>query len=375
MAHILVNGISAKSGGGRSILTNFLTILKARGSLHNFTVIVPDDVSYGGHAGPSVQLLPIPWLSKTALLPVVNTLVLPKLVQRGGYDLVLNLADIPIPTETRQVFLFDWSYAAFPESIAWQRARCADNLKRRLKMHFFRRYLRYVDVMIAQGPAIRDRLQRLYGMSQLHVIPNAVALDNLSAGDPHDFALGDGFKLLCLSQYYSHKNLEVLIDVAELIRERSIDLKIVLTIAASQGPGARRLIKAIADRNLGGIIVNVGPVPMPRAPSLYQQTDALLLPTLLESFSGTYVEAMFHGKPIFTSDYEFANDVCHDAAFYFDPLNAYDILRVVSQAIETPELIAFKIAAGRKRLAAMPDWNQAFGAYMALIDSVLEDKK
>jgi len=372
VAHILVNGISAKSGGGRSILTNFLTMLNSKGSSHDFTVIVPDDASYGEHAGPRVRLLPMAWLSKTALLPAVNALVLPRLVRRGGYDLVLNLADIPIPTETRQVFLFDWSYAAYPESIAWQRAGWADSLKRQAKLYFFRRYLRFVDVMIAQGPAIRDRLQRLYGMSQLRVIPNAVALDNLSAGESRDFALGAGFKLLCLSQYYSHKNLEVLIDVAELIRARSIDLKIVLTIEAAQGPGARRLIEAIADRNLGGIIVNVGPVPMRRVPSLYQQTDALLLPTLLESFSGTYVEAMFHGKPIFTSDYEFAVDVCQDSAFYFDPLNAHDILRVILRAIENTEAIAYKIAAGRTRLDVMLDWTQAFDAYMALIDSALE---
>jgi glycosyltransferase involved in cell wall biosynthesis len=373
VAHILINGISAKSSGGQSILTNFLTMLNSRGSAHDFTVIVPNNASYEEHVGPRVRLLPMPRLSKTVLLPAVNALVLPRLIRYGGYDLVLNLADIPIPTETRQVFLFDWSYAAYPESIAWQRAGCADSIKRRSKLHLFRRYLHFVDIMIAQGPAIRDRLQRLYGMTQLRVIPNAVALDNLSAGESHDFALGAGFKLLCLSQYYSHKNLEVLIDVAELIRERSIDLKIILTIEAAQGPGASCLIEAIADRNLGSIIVNVGPVPMRHVPSLYQQTDALLLPTLLESFSGTYVEAMFHGKPIFTSGYEFAVDVCQDAAFYFDPLNAHDILRVILQAIENPEATAHKIATGRKRLDILPDWAQAFDAYIALIDSTLKN--
>ncbi len=372
MAHILVNGISAKSGGGRSILTNFLKVLNSRGSSHDFTVIVPDDVSYAEQASPRVKLLPMPWLSKTILLPAVNALVLPRLVRGGSYDLVLNLADIPIPTETRQVFLFDWSYAAYPESIAWQRVGCLDNLKRQSKLHFFRRYLSFVDVIITQGPAIRDRLQRLYGMSQLRVIPNAVALDNLSAGESRDFALGAGFKLLCLSQYYSHKNLEILIDVAELIREKSANLKIVLTIEATQGLGARRLIKAIADRNLGGIIINVGQVPMRHVPSLYQQTDALLLPTLLESFSGTYVEAMYHGKPIFTSGYDFAVDVCQNTAFYFDPLSAHDILRVILQAIESPEAITYKIATARQRLDAMPDWAQAFDAYMSLIDSILE---
>lgn len=372
MAHILVNGISAKSAGGRSILTNFLTLLKKINTSHNFSVIVPDYGSYGGLAGPRVRLLPMPWFSKAALLPAVNALMLPGLVRRGGYDLVLNLADIPIPTETRQIFLFDWSYAAFPESIAWQRASWTDNFKRRTKLYFFRRYLPFIDVTIAQGSAIRERLEALYGIRQIRVIPNAVALDSLSAGESHDFSLGTGFKLLCLSQYYSHKNLEVLIDVAELIRERSIDIKIVLTIEAAQGFGARRLIKAIKDRNLGGVIINVGPVAMPQVPSLYEQTDGLLLPTLLESFSGTYVEAMFHGKPIFTSNYEFAIDICQDVAFYFDPLNAHDILRVINQAIESPEVIALMIAAGRSRLEAMPDWSQVFDAYMAIIDSTLE---
>lgn len=375
MARVFVNGISAKSGGGRSILTNFLTLLNAKGSLHDFTIVVPDIESYQRHAGPRVQLLPMPLLSKTVLLPAVNALVLPRLVRRGAYDIVLNLADIPIPTKTLQLFLFDWSYAAFPESLAWQRAGFAENLKRRTKLHLFLRYLQYVDVMIAQGPAIRQRLQQSYKITDLAIIPNAVALDNLSTSEFYDFDLGAGFKLLCLSQYYSHKNLEVLLDVAELIRERSFDLKIVITIDAIHGPGARRLIRAIADRKLGEIIVNVGTVPMARVPSLYRQTDALLLPTLLESFSGTYVEAMFHGKPIFTSDYEFAIDVCKESAFYFDPLNACDILETIIHAIENPKVIECKISEGHKRLATMPDWNETFHAYMALIDSKLEELK
>jgi len=343
MSKILVNGISAKSAGGRSILTNFLAILNARGSVHQFSVIVPDAVSYCGHAGSNVQLLPMHWLSKQALLPAVNVLMLPLLIRRGGYDLVLNFADIPIPTETRQVFLFDWAYAAYPESVAWQRAGWVDNIKRRFKLRIFRRYLCFVDVMIAQGPAIRDRLQQLYSVDQLRLIPNVVALDNLSADSSHDFTLGSGFKLLCLNQYYSHKNLEILIDVAELIRDSSMNLKIVLTIEASQGNGARRLIKEITERNLGGVIVNIGSVPMSSVPSLYRQTDALLLPTLLESFSGTYVEAMFHGKPIFTSEYEFAFDVCQDAAFYFNPLDAHDIFRAITLAIRNPEKTSQKI--------------------------------
>ena len=327
MFRILVNGISAKSGGGRSILSNFLEILKSRDSSYTFSVIVPDD-SYSQYASDHIQLIPMPVFSHSYLLPFINSFYLPKFILKNSYDCIFNLADIPIPIKSKQIFLFDWSYAVFPDSLAWQRASFINTIRRRLKLFLFQRYVSYIDVVIAQSILIGDRLNALYNFSRLQVIPNAVALDNLNEGESFDYAFGSGFKLLCLSNYYSHKNLEVLIDLAELIRSKSLDIKIILTIDSAQGKGARRLIESIVDRKLDEVIINVGSVPMSLVPSLYQQVDALLLPTLLESFSGTYVEAMFHGIPIFTSEFDFAIDVCQDAAFYFDPLNSHDILSI-----------------------------------------------
>ena len=312
-------------------------------------------------------------MSNQALLPFTNALVLPKLARRLNCDLVFNPADLPIPTSIPQLFLFDWPYAAYPTSSAWGLGGVMEVVKRRIKYHLFLKYIKFIDVMIAQGPALRNRLTQLYGFDNIQVVPNAVSIDNISPINDKDFGLPDGFKFLCLSRYYSHKNIEIFVELAELVRTNNLDWKIVITIHPNQGLGARRVLEEISKRELEHIICNIGPVSMSDVPALYCQSDALLLPTLLESFSGTYVEAMFHGKPIFTSDYEFAVDVCQDAAFYFDPLNAHDIFRVIKQGIEKPEKIANKIAAGRKRLDSMPDWNQAFDAYIALIDSTLEE--
>lgn len=373
MAHIFINGISAKSGGGKSILTNFLTVLKSRSSHHTFTVLVPDVNSYQRFIDANINVIAFPLLSKQALIPLTTAFVLPRLVRRLGCDLVFNPADLPIPSDLPQLFLFDWPYAAYPDSIAWKRGGIVDTLKRRFKYYLFRRYLSFVNVLIAQGPALRDRLIRLYGVNNIPIVPNAVSIDNIDVSHSCDFRLGGGFKLLCLSYYYSHKNVEIFIELADLIRARNLEWKIVVTIHPDQGPGARSFLDEVSKRKLSHIICNVGPVSMGDVPSLYRQCNALLLPTLLESFSGTYVEAMFHEKPIFTSNYEFAVDVCQEAAFYFDPLNAHDILDVISKAIETPDVIEFKIANGRKRLAAMPDWNEAFDAYMALIETMMDE--
>ncbi len=372
MAHILVNGISAKSGGGRSILTNFLTVLKSRKPHHKFTVVVSSVSGYEKFIGENINIISYPILSKQALLPFTNAFVLPGLARKLSCDLVFNPADLPIPTDLPQLFLFDWPYAAYPESVAWRRGGLMDIAKRRFKYYLFRKYLKFIDVMIAQGPALRERLVRLYGFEAIPVVPNAVSIDNIMSSGGRDFCLSGGFKLLCLSHYYSHKNLESFMDLGELIRVNQLDWRIVITIHPDQGHGAGRLLNEICKRGLADIICNVGPVSMADVPSLYRQVDALLLPTLLESFSGTYVEAMFHGKPIFTSNYEFATDVCQGAALYFDPLDVLDMFQCIRLATDNPNLIVQKIVAGKDRLRSMLNWNQAFDAYMAIINGMLK---
>jgi len=375
MVHILVNGISAKSGGGRSVLTNFLTVLCSRPQTHRFTVVVPDSESYSRFASAGLAILPMQRWASAALLPFTTEFQLPRLFRALDCNAMLNFSDLPVPGIRHQVFLFDWPYAAYPESVAWRMGGIRAVLKRRAKLWMFKRNLGSISTFVTQGPAIGIRMRRLYGFDRVEVVPNAVSVDSLSSSPAHDFQLPRGFKFLCLSRYYSHKNLEVFIDLAERIRAARLDWKIVITVDPTEGPGAHRLLAQIGRRELGDIILNLGSVPMEYVPSLYRQTDALLLPTFLESFSGTYVEAMHHGKAIFTSRLEFAQDVCGDAAIYFDPHDSADIWRTLQAAIAEPEQLARKVEAGNARLAKFPNWDQVFDSCINLIEQDIQGRK
>ena len=46
------------------------------------------------------------------------------------------------------------------------------------------------------------------------------------------------------------------------------------------------------------------------------------MPTLLETSSATYYEAMLTNTPIVTTDLDFSHDACKDSALYYDPLDA-----------------------------------------------------
>ena len=54
-------------------------------------------------------------------------------------------------------------------------------------------------------------------------------------------------------------------------------------------------------------VINLGPVAHKSCPSIYSQCDFLFAPTLLETFSASYPEAMKMNLPISTSKYSFAN--------------------------------------------------------------------
>jgi glycosyltransferase involved in cell wall biosynthesis len=97
--------------------------------------------------------------------------------------------------------------------------------------------------------------------------------------------------------------------------------------------------------------------------------DALFLPSLMESYSGVYSEALLYERPIFTSNYDFATALLDNAAFYFDPLKPAHIAEVIEHAITHPELIEEKQLQARKLAASMPDWNEIAQQFSGLLNS------
>ena len=179
--------------------------------------------------------------------------------------------------------MFDWSYAAFPDSEAWKRASLLENLIRRSKL-FFNYLISYINILVVQTNVVGEQLKKIYKINNIKVISNTVSLDHLNQRINRNFKLNNCFNLLCLSRYYSHKNMEIFIPLAKLIISSGQNIKIILTISGNESSKAKSLLKKIRYNNLNSVIINIGPVLMEHVPSLYEQTDALIMPTLLESF-------------------------------------------------------------------------------------------
>jgi glycosyltransferase involved in cell wall biosynthesis len=367
VANVLINGISAKSGGGKSILVNFLNLLSKSNRTEQFIVIVPPGVGYLPYSKENIRIIPIKATNFSMFIYYISTVR--KIVKKYNISLIFNLADLVIPVSTRQIYLFDWAYAVYPESIVWKRMSKKEFLYRRFKIFLIRRFIHLPVLVIAQTKVTEHRLKKSFSVNNIAVIPNAVSLDHLTGGNYKDYSLPkEGIRFLYLTKYYSHKNLEIFLPLAKIIREQHLPYTIIVTIHASQHEKAKKMLDNLTNEKLNDIVINVGPVEMQDLPSLYQQSDALLMPTLLESFSGTYIEAMYHSKPIFTSDYDFAKEVCGDAAFYFNPLEAGSIIESINNAYQNPDLILAKTALGQERLNSFLSWQQVFDRFIQVIE-------
>lgn len=373
MHRIAINGINTKVGGGKSILFNYMRLLDRHELGDQYLLLTTKSGEFGwiGNKNITVVELPTYYASAFSSLIVYETLI-NNCLKKNKIDLVFNLGNLIINTEVPQIYLFQWPYAIYPENIAWKQMVWNDWVKRKVKLHFLKRNLHRPAVTIAQTALAKRALEKLYGLTSVEIVPNAVALDNMAAESGRKFALPPGKKLLSLTYYYTHKNLEILIPLAERIKAVERNYRIILTISGNQHPKARKLLCDIRDRGLEDVIVNVGPIDMVDVPSLYKQCDALLMPTLLESFSGTYLEAMFHGIPIFTSNLDFAKAVCSDAACYIEPHDPEDILSKLDSVLKNTHHIKSLIGTGHQVLRNLPDWPQVFSRYQEILRTELK---
>jgi hypothetical protein len=129
------------------------------------------------------------------------------------------------------------------------------------------------------------------------------------------FNYDDSFIFVVPCAYYPHKNLEIINKIIEYLNFNNFVVKIKFILTLDQDIFEKKFIKS-------EMIVNIGPVSGLDLINLYNNSNALFLPTLLELFPGNYLECMKLGKPILTSDLPFARDICKDAALYFNPLRA-----------------------------------------------------
>lgn len=364
---LVVNASSLKYSGARHVAFNVIREFGLREDMSAVHALVPAGRGYEALAGGKVRLHFIEsWLQFSAADPARQSR-LRNLCRLIKPDAMVNLANLPTRGVLNQFVLIHLPHITHMDHHVAARLSLSDQIKISSKLAVFRRNAKWASGYWVQTEAAQADLKRIYGLES-SIMQNAV---DTKIVDTHvSRSVTDGrFRLLTLSHYFPHKNLEIIAELAHSVHKRGLPFTFVVTLDPKTDRRTADFLEKVQWAVELGIVDNRGVVPTADIPALFANSDALFLPTLLESFSTTYAEAMRFGIPIVTSDRGFARSVCGPAALYVDPLSADAIEAEITRLAASPALARELVVAGRKRLSSFPNWPEVADAMIRDIRS------
>ena len=357
-----------KVAGGLSVGVNILKQLTHVAPHIHFLISIPNLSEYEEiHYPPHTQLIRC-----NPNLSVINRLffdfyLLPRQISSFRPDVIIGLGNVGLlnPPCT-QAILFHKPQLIYPLIYQSQEIPLRKIHNKLLKV-LLKLCLKKTLIVFCQTNAAKMRFRKEFNFRRpIYLCPNAVSSivsDNVGSSISNEYDLSKAVKgkfvLFTLTRYYGHKNLERIVETFKRFKKELNDVVCLLTIHPNQHPNVNRLIEQIKCYDLESHIINIGPIDQQNIGFFYRLSDSLFMPTLLESFSGTYLEAMWFEKPILTSDLDFARDICGSAAMYFNPFSCQSICDAILQLKNNHQVQKQIIDSGRIQFERKAlSWNQ-----------------
>lgn len=231
-------------------------------------------------------------------------------------------------------------------------------------IHFYN-FNNFCDVLITETADVSTRLQKKLQRKKIYTVTNNFnPIFDTQNNWQKNIHLPEfnGITLLTIASDYPHKNLKIIPEVILYLNANypNFKFRFVLTLDLED-------IK-IKNKCIFEKVIHLGKVDINQCPHLYQQSDFMFLPTLLECFSASYPEAMRMKKPILTSDLPFAHGLCGDSAVYFDPLSPVDIAEKIVALSKNKEKQNELIINGINQLKKFDTSSERAEKYLKIIE-------
>jgi glycosyltransferase involved in cell wall biosynthesis len=342
---ILVEAHNVIKGGGINIVISYLAYLKKLGV--TFMVLLPCNkqyLSFSDQENLSVVWIDSNW--KRYFSKIFYSRTLNQIIKSHNITKLYSLGNVAYKVDVPQAVLIHNAYIFLNDSIIWNRMSIYNRIYLKLMKYYMRSSLKNADSFIVQTNQMKCCLKKLVNEKKISVAPNVIDLNNLGNGINYIRDLKNGtLKLLFLSRYYPHKNFELLPDICKLLREYPYSIKITLTLDP-MNQNERKILESLID--FEDIICNVGPVSRDKLRELYFEHNSIFLPSLLESYSANYVEAIYFNCLVLTSNKDFAKEICGKSAIYFDPLSPSDIVKKIIYLFENFDQLKYNLAMERR---------------------------
>lgn len=364
----LINCSNLRQGGGIQVADSFCSYLN-KYKEHHFIVVLSTAMKHTGDKIESYDNVELHYydLGKSIKNTItLNDTYLDGLVSKKKCDAVLTVFG---PSRWKPAVHHLCGFAR--AHILPMNTPYFDNLswKERLVNYLVKKsFGRSAENYWTENPAVSDLLQKVFPKKKIFTVSNTYnqVFDDKKQWKQHLLPKYDGVSLLTVTNAYPHKNLNIALEILNEFRGTHPDFKIrfVFTIDEKEYQPVPSEFK---DN-----FCFTGKVDITECPSLYEQSDIMFQPTLLECFTATYAEAMRMGVPIVTTNLSFARGLCGDAALYYSPMSAKEASEIIYKLANDTQLRDKLIAKGNEVLKGFDSSETRADKLVSLLESIVK---
>lgn len=242
---------------------------------------------------------------------------------------------------------------------------CKNQIRLMKKAHFF----------ITQTETTKQGILRITGEPNNHVrVVNNVLPSVFKNMDNTPIVEDNWINIACVGNPVPHKNFDILPDVLFELRKLGIDNVRFHTTIPIDHPLNKKLEKRLIELGMMNNWRNHGRISQKELGAMYQRCQLCFLPTLLEVFSASTVEAMFFKLPIVATDFPFNTEVLANSCLYYEPKNAKEAARQFAKLISDQELQEKLKARMQTQLVQYGDYDKHFNAIKEYLVEVANKK-
>ncbi len=360
---IAINATNIVIGGGIQVASNFINYCVDKKDDHEFLFLVSKHV-FNNLTENSKQDSRIKIFndspSKILKRPLLRNQILKKIKAFDANIVFTVFGPSYIKFKITHLSGFADGWVTHPNKLALGTLNRFERLKYKFVNLYKIKYLYKSDFYWVEAPLVKKGLIQKVKIDSknIRIIPNSYS--HLYIGK-RKIKKNTNIVITTISSPYPHKNLSIIPKVAKLVNNyfKGKKIRFIVTLP-NYGKEVDKFWDIAKKYDSKKYITNVGLVTTEQCIRLYNLTDLIFLPTLLESYSASYPEAMYMKKPIVTTDLSFARDICGNSAIYYRPLSASDAMKKILSILKDKELYNKLVSNGTKRLKSFIRPNEKY---------------
>lgn len=239
------------------------------------------------------------------------------------------------------------------------------------------RFIRSADYFVFQTNESRLGFCKRYFVDKerTKVISNAIDsdfLEHFKDKTPRAFSTSKEIVIFCPAAAYPHKALHTIPKIAKelkMLAKSNYKFRFRITIDKNT-QYFQKIFRLTEKFDVMDLLENIGPFSYHESIRLHEKADIVFVPSILETFSANYLEAMAAKVPLIVADKDFARDICGKAAVYINPFNAKTTARMIHDLISNANHQLDLIKEGVNVLSRFGDQKNRFKLLLSYLREV-----